>query len=163
MENNAAYQAFKWPTRRYKPAKKLDLLSSIYSLQSGRYTVQLHRLVNQTHSTMSWLSNLSYVWHIHAPIHHIFLSCHRSSPEVHGECPILRGSEGVWITHEAESRLLSSSCHLCLCLCFSPPRFWQADTKALFHPCSFKLRMTLQVEKHCGEWHLTADEQREPV
>lgn len=111
---------------------------------------------------MSWLNNLSYVWHIRAPIHHIFLSCHCFSPQVHVECPILRSSEGVWITHEAESHLLSSSCHLCLRLCFSPLRFDRLTPKPCFIPAPQTMDDT-SGRKTCSEWHVTADEQKEPV
>lgn len=64
-----------------------------------------------------------------------------------------------WVS-KAESHLLSSSWHLCLCLCLS--QSWQADTKALFHPCSSS-RGWHAGRETCSEWHFTADEQNEPV
>lgn len=84
-----------------------------------------------------WFKNkntLPDVGHIHAPIHHISLSCHWSSSQLHTECPTLGA------LRRKESCLLSSSCHLCLC----PWGQRQADTKALFHPCSSSCR-----------WHFT--------
>lgn len=66
------------------------------------------------------LSSSTFFFHVPAPALRFMLS--------------VQGSERVWITREAESHLLSSSCHLCICLCLS--QIWRADTKALFHPCS---------------------------
>lgn len=55
-----------------------------------------------------------------------------------------------------------SCCHLCLCLCLSSPHLtsWH---QSLVLSLLLKLWMTLHSGgEACTDWHITADEQREP-
>ncbi len=98
---------------------------------------------------------ITCVTHLCSP-HHISLSCHCSSPQVHIECPILRGSEVVWITHEADSHffvfllspLPSSLPQFSTCDRLTPkPCFIAAPPAA--DDTSFRLRDMQWVARYC--------------
>lgn len=83
-------------------------------------------------------NTLPDVGHIHAPIHHISLSCHWSSSQLHTECPTLGA------LRRKESCLLSSSCHLCLC-----PQRLTSWHQSLVSSLLLKLQMTLHSSREC--------------
>lgn len=80
--------------------------------------------------------------------HLALLSRYCSSPQVHVECPILRGSEGAWVTHETDSYFFSFCCHLCLCFCLSSLRLTSWHQSLVLSPLLKLWWHLIQVERH---------------